>query len=115
MWAGCASVQADSQTEVTTPDVALAELAAGQHGVVTLAQLQALGFGAGSIKYRRGIGRLHLLHRGFTAWGTAHFEKDRDRDADLLNAGFPTIRVTDHRLKHHRPRGTRLEHPPGRS
>jgi very-short-patch-repair endonuclease len=27
------------------------------------------------------------------------FEQDRDRDADLLNAGFPTIRITHHRLK----------------
>ena len=33
---------------------------------------------------------------------TAHaFENDRDRDADLLNAGFPTLRITDQRLKHH--------------
>ena len=28
------------------------------------------------------------------------FEQDRDRDADLLNAGFATLRITDHRLKH---------------
>jgi very-short-patch-repair endonuclease len=27
------------------------------------------------------------------------FEKDRDRDADLLNAQFSTLRVTDERLK----------------
>ena len=32
---------------------------------------------------------------------TRAFEKDRDRDADLLNAGFSTLRITDHRLKHH--------------
>jgi len=32
---------------------------------------------------------------------TRAFEQDRDRDADLLNAGFPTLRITDHRLKHH--------------
>jgi hypothetical protein len=25
----------------------------------------------------------------------------RCRDADLLNAGFSTLRITDHRLKHH--------------
>ena len=36
------SIESHSQTEVTTPDVALADLAARQHGVVTLAQLQAL-------------------------------------------------------------------------
>ncbi len=29
------------------------------------------------------------------------FENDRNRDADLLNAGFSTLRITDHRLKHH--------------
>jgi very-short-patch-repair endonuclease len=29
------------------------------------------------------------------------FEQDRDRDADLLTAGFSTLRVTDHRLKAH--------------
>jgi very-short-patch-repair endonuclease len=29
------------------------------------------------------------------------FEQDRDRDADLLNAGYSTLRITDHRLKHH--------------
>ncbi len=28
------------------------------------------------------------------------FEHDRDRDADLLNAGFSTLRITDNRLKH---------------
>ena len=63
------SVEAHTQTEVTTPDVALAGLAARQHGVVTRAQLAALGFGAGAIKYRRGIGRLHLVHRGVYAVG----------------------------------------------
>ncbi len=29
------------------------------------------------------------------------FEHDRDRDADLLNAGFSTLRITNQRLKHH--------------
>jgi very-short-patch-repair endonuclease len=43
---------------------------------------------------------IELDSRRFHA--TPHaFEKDRDRDADLLNAGFPTIRITHHRLKHH--------------
>jgi len=32
---------------------------------------------------------------------TRAFEQDRDRDADLLNAGYPTVRITDQRLKHH--------------
>jgi predicted transcriptional regulator of viral defense system len=54
---------------VTTPDVALAALAARQHGVVTWAQLAALGIGAGAIKYRGQVGRLHLLHRRVYAVG----------------------------------------------
>jgi very-short-patch-repair endonuclease len=62
-------VESHSQTELRTPDAALAELAARQHGVVTLAQLRELGLGVGAIKYRRGVGRLHLLHRGVYAVG----------------------------------------------
>ena len=34
-----------------------------------MAQLLALGFGAGAIKYRVKVGRLHLLHRGVYAVG----------------------------------------------
>jgi hypothetical protein len=63
------SVESHGQRQVTTPDVALAELAARQHGIVTRAQLVALGFGAGAITYRVKIGRLHLLHRGVYAVG----------------------------------------------
>jgi predicted transcriptional regulator of viral defense system len=62
-------VDSHGQRQVTTPDVALAELAARQHGVVALAQLLALGFGAGAIAYRLKVGRLHLLHRGVYAVG----------------------------------------------
>ena len=29
------------------------------------------------------------------------FEQDRDRDADLLDAGYSTLRITNYRLKHH--------------
>ena len=39
------------------------------------------------------------------------FEHDRDRDADLLNAGFPTIRITHHRLKHHATQEARASKP----
>ena len=43
---------------------------------------------------------IELDSRQFHATPRA-FEQDRDRDADLLKAGFPTIRITHHRLKHH--------------
>ncbi len=49
----------------------MAELAARQHGVVARRQLMQLGFDAGAIKYRTGLGRLHPLHRGVYAVGHA--------------------------------------------
>jgi very-short-patch-repair endonuclease len=49
--------------------VALALLAAPQHGVVTRVQLLDAGFNAKAIAYRLRIGRLHRLHRGIYAVG----------------------------------------------
>jgi very-short-patch-repair endonuclease len=43
---------------------------------------------------------IELDSRQFHATPQA-FEQDRDRDADHLNAGFRTLRITDDRLKHH--------------
>ena len=43
---------------------------------------------------------IELDSRQFHATPTA-FETDRDRDADLLNAGFSTLRITNYRLKQH--------------
>ena len=43
---------------------------------------------------------IELDSRQFHTTPTA-FEADRDRDADLLNAGFSTLRITDQRLKDH--------------
>jgi very-short-patch-repair endonuclease len=63
------SLGVNSSTELTTPDVLLARLAAPQHGVVTIAQLLAAGLDRNAIKYRRRVGRLHLLHRGVYAVG----------------------------------------------
>jgi very-short-patch-repair endonuclease len=40
-----------------------------QHGVVTRAQLTALGFGKGAIDHRVATGRLHPVHRGVYAYG----------------------------------------------
>ena len=49
---------------------------------------------------------IELDSRQFHATPQA-FERDRDRDADLLNAGFSTLRITDHRLKHHQAKEAR--------
>jgi hypothetical protein len=54
---------------------ALAELAQRQWGVVTLAQLRALGLGDGAVKHRVRLGRLHRLHRGVYAVGHRALER----------------------------------------
>jgi very-short-patch-repair endonuclease len=50
-------------------EVAIAALAARQHGHVTRRQLRSLGLGAGAIKYRIRIGRLIAVHTGVYAVG----------------------------------------------
>jgi very-short-patch-repair endonuclease len=50
-------------------DAAVAALAAAQRGVVSRAQLSAVGLGRGAIARRVSAGRLHRLHRGVYAVG----------------------------------------------
>ena len=63
--------ESDSQTVLATGDKAVAEIARRQHGVVSLAQLRAVGLGDGAVKWRSRRGRLHPLHRGVYAVGHA--------------------------------------------
>lgn len=76
-------------------DWALAQLAAGQSGVVSRAQLRALGLGRGAIAHRIAAGRLHPLHRGVYAVGHAALAADGRFRAALLACG-PTA-VLSHR------------------
>jgi hypothetical protein len=57
--------------ERTPPDLTLAELARRQWGVVSLAQLQALGIGPRGAQHRAQGGRLRRVHRGVYAVGGA--------------------------------------------
>jgi very-short-patch-repair endonuclease len=50
-------------------DVRIAALAAGQHGVVTLGQLSALGMSESAARKRATAGRLHRIHSGVYAVG----------------------------------------------
>jgi Transcriptional regulator, AbiEi antitoxin/Protein of unknown function (DUF559) len=52
-------------------DAAIAELAGRQHGVVSLAQLTAMGLSARGVGHRVAAGRLHRVHRGAYAVGHA--------------------------------------------
>jgi hypothetical protein len=54
---------------VTPPDLALARIAADQHGVVTTAQLRCVGFDKSAIDRRVKAGRLLRVHRGVYAVG----------------------------------------------
>jgi hypothetical protein len=60
----------------TSQDQAIADVAGGQHGNVTYAQLLALGLTERQIAYRIAIGRLHRVYRGVYSVGrppkTAH-------------------------------------------
>jgi predicted transcriptional regulator of viral defense system/very-short-patch-repair endonuclease len=53
----------------THREEALADLAGGQHGVVSKRQLEALGFARTTITHWANSGRLHRLHRGVYAVG----------------------------------------------
>lgn len=68
-------------------DVRLAALAARQHGVVSTAQLMALGLGRGAIAFRVRRGRLHRLHRGIFAVGHPRLTKQGRWMAAVLAAG----------------------------
>jgi very-short-patch-repair endonuclease len=70
-----------------TGDLALAELARLQWGVVSLAQLQALGFGRGSVAKRVQRGRLHSLHRGVYAVGHRRLTREGAYLAAVLACG----------------------------
>jgi hypothetical protein len=62
-------VHGNSSHKLSTPEVLIAEVAAGQHGVVAVGQLLAAGLDRDAVAYRRKVGRLHLLHRGVYAVG----------------------------------------------
>jgi hypothetical protein len=55
--------------KVDTTDSAIAEIADGQHGVVSAKQLAALGLGRAAISERASASRLHRIHRGVYAVG----------------------------------------------
>lgn len=65
----------------------MAELARRQHGIVTSAQLGALGLGARAAQKRAEAGRLHRLHPGVYAVGHTSLTMDGRRLAAVLAAG----------------------------
>jgi Transcriptional regulator, AbiEi antitoxin/Protein of unknown function (DUF559) len=68
-------------------DRALAEVARLQWGVVSLAQLRALGFDRGAVAWRVRVGRLHPLHRGVYAVGHRRLTREGAYLAAVLACG----------------------------
>ena len=76
-------------TERAAPpfDHALARLAARQHGVVSLAQLERLGLAPSSVRTRLANGRLHRVHRGVYSVGHPLLERHGRLLAAVLSCG----------------------------
>lgn len=68
-------------------DGSLAELARRQHGVVSGAQLAALGYGRGAIQHRVATERVHRVYRGVFPVGHPLLSVSRRRMAALLACG----------------------------
>jgi hypothetical protein len=66
---------------------AIAELAERQYGLVTRAQLRALGLGVGGIENRLRLGRLHRCHRGVYAVGQRRLPREARWLAAVLAYG----------------------------
>jgi very-short-patch-repair endonuclease len=71
----------------TTPDQAIAALAARQHGVVALPQLEALGLARRAVAHRAANGRLHRVHHGVYAIGHPVLGTPGRRMAAVLACG----------------------------
>jgi very-short-patch-repair endonuclease len=72
---------------VQAVDRAIAQLAANQHGVVSLDQLQALGLSSDAVRQRVRSGRLHRIHRGVYAVGHSRLTKEGRWMAAVLACG----------------------------
>jgi predicted transcriptional regulator of viral defense system len=76
-----------ARKDSTPLDMALAELAEGQFGVVSLAQLRGLGLGARAVQQRASTGRLRRLHRGVYAVGHRVLRPEGRRLAAVFACG----------------------------
>ena len=70
-----------------TPDVRLAEMARGRYGVVSVAELAALGLDKDAVARRVRNGRLHLIHRGVYAVGHRRLTREGAWLAAVLACG----------------------------
>ena len=69
------------------PDAVISRIAARQHGVVSLAQLRALGLDHAAVRRRVRAGRVHRLHRGVYAVGHTVLTREGRWLAAVLASG----------------------------
>jgi very-short-patch-repair endonuclease/predicted transcriptional regulator of viral defense system len=79
------------RAHVTNVDRAIAEIAARQHGVISRAQLLALGLSTSAIDYRLGIGRLHRIEREVYAVGHSRVTQEGHWMAAVLTCGDDAV------------------------
>jgi predicted transcriptional regulator of viral defense system len=72
-------------------DLAIAEVAARQHGVVSLAQLTELGVGKNAVTRRVRRGNLHRVHRGVYAVGHPIISRHGEWMAAVLACGAGAV------------------------
>jgi very-short-patch-repair endonuclease len=72
-------------------DAAIAAVAERQHGVITRAQLLAIGVGSRAITHRLARRRLHALHRGVYAVGHRRIGRDGHLMAAVLASGSGAV------------------------
>ena len=68
-------------------ELAIAQLADRQHGVVSLTQLRTLGLSKSAVSKRAATGRLHRIHRGVYAVGHPRLTASGHRMAAVLACG----------------------------
>jgi very-short-patch-repair endonuclease len=78
-------------------DLGVAGLAQRQHGVVSMAQLRALGLERGAIEWRLRRGRLHRVHRGVYAVGHRRLAVRGRLWAAVLACGGIDVAALSHR------------------
>jgi very-short-patch-repair endonuclease len=81
---GTESAQVEDRAE---RERAIQELAAAQHTVISLAQLQSLGLGASGVRRRAALGKLQRIHQGVYAVGLAKPTREARYMAAVLACG----------------------------
>ena len=76
-----------SRKHATSREAEIARVAGGQHGLITIRQLLALGFDEAAVRYRVRAGRLHRVRRGVYAAGHTALTVSGRRLAAVLALG----------------------------